>query len=325
MRVTTEVLTSPEPAYEISRVCAEFDRPDVPVDSLETFRAGLEFPWPGQLYERYLGRLDGVPVGYLTISLPQLDNLTLADVEIEVLPAARRHGVGRALHELAVERVRAAGRKVILGSTVQRHPDGEAFAVALGASPGLEDIRSRLDLRTVDQPRLDAMLAEAWTHAAGYRVVRWQGAPPDEIIDDIAYLESRLLSDAPSGDLPLEPEKVDAERLREGEARRARRGRVTYQAAALAGDRAVAWTAIAGLVAEPAHAWQQTTLVDPEHRGRRLGIVVKLENLRFIRELRPGLESIDTFNAASNQHMLRINRAMGFAAVENMINWQLAV
>ena len=325
MRVSTELLTSPEPAYEISRACTEFDQPDLPIDSLETFRASLEFPWPGNLFERYLGFLDGVPVGYLVLSLPQIDNLTIVNAEIEVLPSARRHGVGRVLHELAVERARAAGRKVLLGSTVQRQPDGAAFAVAVGAHPGLEDIHSRLDVRTVDQPRLDAMLAEAWTHAAGYRVVQWQGVPPDEIIDDVAYLESRLLADAPNGDLPLEPEKIDAERLRDGELQRAKRGRATFHTAALHDGRAVAWTIIAGTADEPAQAWQNTTLVDPEHRGRRLGTVVKLENLRYIRELRPGLEVIDTFNAASNQHMLRINRAMGFAAVETVINWQLTV
>jgi GNAT superfamily N-acetyltransferase len=156
-------------------------------------------------------------------------------------------------------------------------------------------------------------------------VVQWQGIPPDEIIDDVAYLEGRLNADAPIGDLPLEPEKVDAELIREGEVWRARRGRVTYHTAALHGDRAVAWTVIAGSVDEPVQAWQNTTLVDPEHRGRRLGTVVKLENLRYIRELRPGLEAIDTFNAASNQHMLRINRAMGFAAVESVMNWQQTV
>jgi hypothetical protein len=34
---------------------------------------------------------------------------------------------------------------------------------------------------------------------------------------------------------------------------------------------------------------------------------------------------LDTFNAASNVHMLRINRAMGFREVESVIEWQLTV
>jgi GNAT superfamily N-acetyltransferase len=325
MRVTTELLTSPELAYQIVSACSEFDQPDIPVEPIAAFRATLELPWPGHLHERYLGLLDGAPVGFLSLGLSQHDNLANMHVELKVLPSARRHGVGRALHELAVERARAVGRKVLLGSTVERHPDGAAFATALGARLGLEDIRSRLDVRAVDQPLLDGMLAEAWRHAEGYRVVRWQGSPPDEIIDDVAYLEGRLNADAPTGDLPLEPEKIDAERLREGETWRSRRGRVSYHTAALHGDRAVAWTEIVGPVAEPAHAWQNTTIVDPAHRGRRLGTVVKLENLRYVRELRPGLEAIDTFNAASNQHMLRINRAMGFAAVVSVLNWQQTV
>ena len=45
---------------------------------------------------------------------------------------------------------------------------------------------------------------------------------------------------------------------------------------------------------------QNITIVDPAHRGHRLGMVVKLENLRHAREHRPQLAAVDTANAASN-------------------------
>ena len=114
------------------------------------------------------------------------------DVELQVLPAHRRRGVGRALFALARERAGEQGRNHLIGPTTGRHPDGAAFAGAMGALAGLEENRSRLDLHTADQGRLDALLAEAWTHADGYRLVQWIGMPPDEIIDDVAYLDSRL-------------------------------------------------------------------------------------------------------------------------------------
>jgi GNAT superfamily N-acetyltransferase len=327
MSVSTGPLVSDQAheAFAIGLACAEHDQPDIPVGPLETFRIVLANPWPGVANERYLGYLDGQPAGFLALSLPQRDNLDNAEVELRVLPACRRRGVGRALLGLAVERARALGRKHLMGPTVQRHPDGAAFARAAGAVPGLEETRSRLDLRTAGQDRLDALLADARAHSGDYRPFLWTGLPPDEIIDDVAYLDGRFNTDAPIGDLALEPEKVDADKIREAEQRRVQCGRTTYHAGALHGDRLVAFTTLSGEWSAPAHAWQSITLVAPEHRGHRLGLLVKLANLEQIRRLRPGLEVIDTYNAAVNEHMRRINEAMGFRAVDSAIEWQLTV
>ncbi|MEU8815905.1 GNAT family N-acetyltransferase [Actinoplanes sp. NPDC048796] len=325
-RVRTEPLgEAVETAYAIARACQEHDQPDVPFSSLEGYRAAVANGWPDYAYERSLGLLDGEPVGLLTLGLPQDDNLDTVDLELGVLPSARRQGVGRALWELAVARTHELGRRHLIGPTVQRHPDGGAFATAMGATTGLEEIRSRLDLATVDQPHLDKLLAEAWAGAGDYRLVQWSGVAPDDIIDDVAYLSGRLLTDSPVGDLAWEAQKVDAERIREDERSRARRGRTTYHSGALRDGRLVAVTTISVENEKPAQIWQSITLVDPEHRGHRLGLVVKLENLRYVRESDPRVEVIDTFNAASNEHMLRVNRAMGFQPVESLIQWQKTV
>jgi GNAT superfamily N-acetyltransferase len=325
MNLSTGPLVDPADAYEIYRVCEERDKPDVPPLGLEHFVARHANPFPGAENEHYLAWIDGRPVGYLWIELPVLDNLDNANIELSVLPAYRRRGAGRALLELARERLRLLGRKNLIGPTMSRHPDGALFAAAMDARPALEEVRSRLDLRTIDRAGHDALLADAWRHAEGYRLILWTGVPPEEIIDDVAYLDGRLNADAPVGDLAWEPENVDAAKIREGELRAARRGRVSYHAGALHGDRLVAWTRIAGDGTDPAHAWQNITLVDPAHRGHRLGMLVKLANLAHVRELRPGLEAIDTFNAASNEHMLRINRALGFRVLDSMTFWQLTV
>jgi RimJ/RimL family protein N-acetyltransferase len=75
----------------------------------------------------------------------------------------------------------------------------------------------------------------------------------------------------------------------------------------------------------PWHAWQGITLVDPAHRGHRLGVLIKIENLRYAREQRPGLRAIDTVNAASNEHMLAINRSLGFRPRETWTQWQVTL
>jgi GNAT superfamily N-acetyltransferase len=325
MLISTAPVTSADEVYEIGRAGRAFDQPDVPYPSPSTFAAALAHPWPGFGFERYVARLDGVPAGYLELSLPQDDNLDSVHVELHVLPSARRLGVGRALYDLTVARARELGRRHLIAPTGQRHPDGAAFAKAMGGWPGLEELRSRLDVRTADESRLDALLAEAWTHTGGYELIRWTGVPPEEHLADIAYLDSRLLEDSPTGDLAGEPERVDGERIRQIELNRIARGRLSYQVGAVCQGRLIAFTVIAGQLDRPAYARQNITLVDPGHRGRRLGLIVKLENLRYVRRMRPGLDVIDTVNAAGNRHMLAINRSMGFQVVESVTQWQRTV
>src|SRR4051812_8797126 len=190
MTLLSEPVASPDEVYEIERACAEHDRPDTPPVAPSAFAAGLAVPPAGYRAEHYVARLDGAPVGYLEMLFPQADNLGNVEVELMVLPSARRRGVGRALYAVAVERARADGRVRLLGQSVQRHPDGSAFAEATGAQAAHEEVPSRLDLRTCDQDRLDALLAEAWSRATGYRLMQWSGVPPDAIIDDVAALDS---------------------------------------------------------------------------------------------------------------------------------------
>ena len=82
-----------------------------------------------------------------------------------------------------------------------------------------------------------------------------------------------------------------------------------------ASGRLVAWTLLDVYETAPWHAYQQITLVDPAHRGRRLGLLVKIENL-LVRPRRTSrqLRVIDTFNAEANSYMIAINEAMGFVA-----------
>jgi hypothetical protein len=61
----------------------------------------------------------------------------------------------------------------------------------------------------------------------------------------------------------------------------------------------------------------------PAHRGHRLGMRVKLANLEFLRRSRPKVSLINTWNAAINDHMVSINEAIGFRAVDRWREWQL--
>ena len=99
------------------------------------------------------------------------------------------------------------------------------------------------------------------------------------------------------GDLAWEPEKVDADRVRKAGAAAARPRHRRYHAGVehVATGRLVAWTTLAGTGRHPDALWQHITIVEPRHRGHRLGMIVKMENLRHAREHRPQLTAIDTW------------------------------
>ena len=57
------------------------------------------------------------------------------------------------------------------------------------------------------------------------------------------------------------------------------------------------------------------------HRGRRLGLRMKLAMLDWLRLERPDVESVDTWNAPDNAPMITINEALGCRKVAEAIRF----
>jgi len=60
----------------------------------------------------------------------------------------------------------------------------------------------------------------------------------------------------------------------------------------------------------------------PGHRGRRLGMLLKLANIEHLQRLRPGHPAIVTYNAEENRHMLDVNEAVGFVPIGREGAWK---
>ena len=320
-------------AYRVKVLAGENDVPDFPPPCRVAFEAGLRVPWPGLERHWWVGRTSGGDlVGYLDVELPMLDNLENAYVDIVVAPEHRRRGYGRALYDHLVAFMRERGRRRVLAFTAETLPEGgvprdpgpSESCRALGMRSALGEVRRRLDLETVDRADLDAMLAGARAASAGYSLVRWGSVVPEEYIAGVALLDSDFLNQTPLGDLQLEAEKVDADRIRAMDRARAAFGRKAVNTAAVHDETGelVAWSGLSRPASHVEHGGQGITLVHPAHRGHRLGLLTKIENLDYAIAEMPGLRYIDTWNAAVNKHMIAINEQMGFRAVDYWHNWQ---
>lgn len=297
--------------FAVEQAAHATDRPDDVAPQWPDHRLRLSAPWPGLDVDAWLARRDGAAVGVGVLELPTRYNVTTALVDITVHPVHRRGGIGRALLAVVADAARSAGRVRMTGqATSSLHADspGTAFAAAVGAKEAHCVVQRRLDLLTADPA--------GWPTPPGdLPLVQWAGATPDAWLDDIARMESRMSTDAPHGDLTWTAEVHDAARIRARDALCRAREIVVLTTAAVGSDGRLAaynelstWPA----VATQAHTWN--TLVLPEHRGRGLGLRVKLANLDLLRRTRPTIHLISTWNSASNQHMIAINEALGFRA-----------
>lgn len=105
------------------------------------------------------------------------------------------------------------------------------------------------------------------------------------------------------------------------------RGHRAYSTAARhdATGQIVARTNLALEADDDTHARQRVTIVEPAHRGRRLGLIVKSANHAYIAAHKPALEVIDAWNAEENTHMRAVNALLGFQPVDLWSVFQLPV
>ncbi|WP_336920753.1 GNAT family N-acetyltransferase [Aquipuribacter sp. SD81] len=280
---------------------------------------------------------------------PDLDNTHLVEVELAVAPAHRGRGLGRRLLEAVRGLAREEGRDTVVGGTGyrpdpaeawQRHeravadprvstgeaPEhlGTSFARASGARLVQTEVRSQVRL-PVEEAVLAGVEAEVGDRADAYTTRAWTGLAPADLLDDRAALAARMSTDPPLGEVDWRPETWDADRIRRTYADWDRRGIDVVAAGAVetATGRMVAFSEMGRDRRAPGIAYQFDTIVDPAHRGRRLGIVVKAANLRAVEAAWPEVTRVQTWNALENGPMLRVNRAMGFVPVGLYSIWQL--
>jgi len=127
------------------------------------------------------------------------------------------------------------------------------------------------------------------------------------------HLLTRMSTDAPSAGLEEPEDEWTVERLLTDEESNAGvRIALTTAVEHVPSGALVGFTEIAVPTEQDRPPWQEDTLVLREHRGHRLGLLLKAENLRLLQERHSERRSITTYNAEENRHMLDVNEALGF-------------
>jgi GNAT superfamily N-acetyltransferase len=289
------------------------DLPEDPRWRPESMREYLAETMPGERRISWVAEETPGAAGDGGIMLGHANILLLGDIgvlEVLVHPDARRQGVGRALLSQATRRAHLEGFSSVGAEVVGGTP-----AVAFFESNGFEcayvETRSVLPLSNVDWSALGEM---ARGIGAGYRIEFCPGGPPDELIEAYAKAKAEVRDVDDDGDLDLRPSSYDPQRLRDSLATLHRRGMKPYivlaiheQSGAVAG-----LTEVVVPAQHPSRADQYDTIVVPTHRGYGVARAIKARMLFELRAAEPALTEVQTWNAAVNEPMVKVNAELGF-------------
>jgi GNAT superfamily N-acetyltransferase len=290
---------------------------------IDELRVAMSDPDERRLRLGWAGLVGDATVVSASLEASTVDNTDLATVLVFCHPDHRGHGYAAALLAHVEDQARARGMTRLVAEMNWAYEAGPAgtgstdlaWARRQGFEVGLVDVQRRLALPLADE-LLDRLAAEAAAHHQGYELRSFTGRIPDELAEGWVALDASLMTEAPMGDIAREEQRPDVGALRAQEAMIAAQGRDKVNTVALspAGE-VVAFTDFGVTVHESERAYQWGTLVRTDHRGHRLGLAVKVANLRLLQEAHPQITTVVTYNADVNAPMIAVNEQLGFRPV----------
>ncbi|GGM83363.1 hypothetical protein GCM10011609_19130 [Lentzea pudingi] len=282
--------------YEVAAAWTVEDSPGKEPPPYEAFVAMWElhddigFEPPRFVVARRAGKI----IGYGEVRISETEaNAHLATANVVVLPDHRRRGTGTALLRAMLPLTN--GRTVVEAWSVFKDTPGERFATAQGFRVVTTMTRQRLTIG--DPPEIGDL-------PAGYELVTWKGAAPEEFVE--AYVEAlNGIRDAPQGETSLDLTRNTVESIRREEAATVP---VRWIVLLLHEGEAAGVTVVEVNPAVSTVAEQLHTVVLPAHRGRGFGRLIKAHMLHNLE----GVETINTRTSSDNEHMLRVNHSLGY-------------
>jgi RimJ/RimL family protein N-acetyltransferase len=213
----------------------------------------------------------------------------------------------------ALRMARESGRSTIWVGTAEDDQGARRFVERFGFRYASHDARRRQVLANVDQTEVQRLWELAEAAATDYSLERLQPPISDEVLTALVEVTAAI-NDAPMGELTHEDEKFDLQRLRDFETAARGRGDRVYRVIARHRDTGEVGghTVVLTHPLQPHVGGQGDTAVARHHRGRRLGLLLKIDMMRWLAEMEPQLKIIETWNNVDNKFMISVNEALGY-------------
>lgn len=313
-----------ERVHELRNARIAADSPFRYPETLPWWTNFLKNGWDGDVPRAFVGIADGEVVAEGVITLPTYDNRHLADLSVGVGPDRRRLGFGSQILAALLTEAKQEGRtSAAVGGWDSAATRG--FAAHHGFDAKIVEVTRRQVLADADWQRIEAEHANASRIASAYSLIRIAGSTPPERLAAVAKM-AESINDAPIDDLDIEDEVYTPERVAKYEQSLQATSRL-YRVLAQhreSGDLA-GHTVVTVERDRPEIGDQDDTSVVREHRGNRLGVLLKAEMLLWLREEEPQLATLDTWNAKSNSHMIAVNELLGYQVSGEFVDFQRAI
>lgn len=305
-----------------------------------TEELGLWQPSEFEKYRMIVATIDGRVVGSGTYETTVGDDVDTAWVIAHVHPDYTRRGLGSALLAELESIARADNKRQVHMYAPAALSDGPVIAAptGFGAVPkdnsetqflfshgfSFEQVE-RVSRLVLPVTGVRSLVDDAIDHLnRDYAVHEWVDICPERWQTDLALLYTRMSTDEPSAGLEPPEDIWSVERLLEYQSRLAASSLTMVYAAVehVETGTLVGYTALAVPQETNRAVNQGGTIVLDEHRGHRLGMLLKVVNLAHLERVAPGHPSVITYNAEENRHMLSTNEAVGFVPIGYQGVWK---
>lgn len=250
-------------------------------------------------HEHLLASLEGelVGSGFAAIE-PDAAGPQVAKVQLAVVRAARRRGVGTALYRALSAWAAERGKTELEVPVVDVDPDGLEFATKHGFVEVFRETFAALDLAEVP--------ARAVEPPEGLRIVTWEERP--ELARGMYEVAVEAVPDIPGNEDAILSYEMWLEHFMSGSADRPE---ATF--VALAGDEVVGFAKLHLSDVRPTVAVLDLTGVKRAWRGRGIGRALKATEITWAK--RAGYERIETANELRNAAIRHLNESFGFRPI----------
>jgi mycothiol synthase len=296
--------------------------PDDPEASLEYHRRAWQAPSGSHRTDTRLVAIDGDETVGMVHVATWIDHLDSGLITPAVRRGHRRRGVGRALFLEGMNALESEGRSKLIVD-IPQGSFGESIAERIGLRRALRERINQLLVSDIDWKLLESWIDSAQERAHDYELVFWKPPFPNDQLEEWCRI-CDVMNTAPIDDFDLEETVMTPEKWRSIEGNLDARGYVIRSAIAVhkPTGRFAGLTTLMAQRHRPEIAQQDDTVVDPEHRGKGIGRLLKASMAkRFLAEF-PDVTRINTGNAGSNAPMLKINEKMGFRTILAISAWQ---